>query len=166
VPETLAALEAVWKRVEPSRPFNHAFLDERFARLYENDRRTGTLFTLAAAFAIFVSCLGLFGLAAYAAEQRTREIGIRKVLGASVSGIVGLLSREFLLLVGVAFVFAAPLAWFVMDHWLEEFAYRITIGPGIFLLAAVLAAAVALVRIIGQAIRAAAANPVESIRYE
>jgi putative ABC transport system permease protein len=163
---TLAALETAWAGIEQEAAFNYRFLDEQFERLYDGERRTGNLFSLAAAFAIFVSCLGLFGLAAYSAEQRTREIGIRKVLGATIGGIVGLLSKEFLRLVLIAFVLAAPLAWFIMDRWLEDFAYRIEIGPGIFALSAVLALTVALSSVVWQAIRAAVADPVKSIRYE
>ena len=163
---TLAALEAAWAGIEQEAAFNYRFLDEQFERLYDNERRTGNLFTLAAMFAIFVSCLGLFGLAAYSAEQRTREIGIRKVLGATVGGIVGLLSKEFLRLVLIAFVLAAPVAWFIMNNWLEDFAFRIEIGPGIFALSAALALVVALSSVVWQAIRSAVADPVKSIRYE
>jgi len=116
--------------------------------------------------AIFIACLGLFGLTAYAAEQRTREIGIRKVLGATVGGIIGLLSRDFLLLVVIAMVIAFPLSWWAMNHWLQDFAYRITIGWDVFALAALLAIGIALLTVSFQAVRAALANPVKSLRME
>ena len=116
--------------------------------------------------AIFIACLGLFGLAAYAAEQRTREIGIRKVLGASVGGIISLLSRDFLRLIVVSAVIAFPLAWWAMHHWLQDFAYRITIGWEVFVFAGVVALAIAMVTVIFQALRAALANPVVSLKNE
>jgi putative ABC transport system permease protein len=116
--------------------------------------------------AILIACLGLFGLAAYAAEQRTREVGIRKVLGASVRGIIGLLSRDFLVLVLVSALIALPLAWWAMQHWLQDFAYRINIGWEIALLALVVAAGIAMLTVCLQALRAALANPVKSLRTE
>lgn len=166
VQRVLTDMGAAWARVIPDEPFDYSFLDEDFAALYETERRVGRLFTLAAGLAVFVSCLGLFGLAAFSAQQRTKEIGIRKVLGASVAGIVGLVSREFLVLVGIAFVIAAPLAWYAMNRWLEDYAYRIEIGPDIFALAAFLAVVITVATIGWQAIRAATADPVKSLRYE
>ena len=125
VPATLAAIESKWKTIIPNRPFSYFFLDEYFDRQYRSETRFGNLFLYFAILAIFISCLGLLGLASYSTFQRTREIGIRKVMGASVTGIVHLLSKEFLLLLLVAFVIASPLAWWVMSSWLRDFSYRI-----------------------------------------
>jgi len=131
-----------------------------------NEQRMGGISLSFSLLAIFIACLGLFGLTAYAAEQRTREIGIRKVLGASVGGIIRLLSRDFLRLVVVAMLIAFPLSWFVMGRWLQDFAYRISIGWEIFVVAAVLAIGIALLTVSFQAVRAALANPVRSLRSE
>jgi putative ABC transport system permease protein len=133
---------------------------------YETEQRLARTFGFFAALAIIIACLGLFGLVAYTAERRTKEIGIRKVLGASVSSIVRLLSTDFVRLVLIAFVVATPLAWFAMNRWLEDFAYRIEIGPGIFLLAGGAALLIALATVSYQAIKAALADPVKSLRYE
>ena len=166
VQSTLASLEEVWTEVIPGQPFTYAFLDEQFANLYVTERRTGTLFSLAAGLAILVSCLGMFGLAAFSAEQRTKEIGIRRVLGASVGRVVGMLAGDFLKLVGIAFVISAPVAWFVMKRWLDDYAYRIDMGPGIFVLAAFAALLIVFASIGWQAIRAATSDPVKALRYE
>ena len=132
VPATIAAIEGKWKSLIPNRPFNYFFLDDFFDRQYRSEVRFGKLFLNFALLAIFISCLGLLGLASYSTMQRTREIGIRKVMGASVAGIVNLLSMDFLLLVLVSFVIAAPVAWFGMHSWLKDFAYRIDISWWIF----------------------------------
>ncbi|WP_160710941.1 ABC transporter permease [Chitinophaga solisilvae] len=145
-------------------PFRHAFLDEDFNRLYLAEERTGKIFLTFAAFAILISCLGLFGLVTYAAEQRTREISIRKVLGASATGIVRLLSGDFLKLVAIAILVSSPLAWLLMNQWLQGFAYRIHISWWIFAATAILAVVITLVTVCTQAIRSALANPVESLR--
>ncbi|MES1161201.1 MAG: FtsX-like permease family protein, partial [Bacteroidota bacterium] len=137
-----------------------------FGKLYQSEQRQGTLFTSFACIAIFIACLGLLGLSAFAITQRIKEIGIRKVLGASVSGIVGLLSKDFLKLVAIAAIIAFPVAWYVMHNWLRDFAYRISIQWWVFLLAGFLASAVALITIGFQAIKAAVANPVKSLRSE
>ena len=162
----LASIEQSWKKFLPETPYQYNFLDENFERLYQAESRQKTLFTIFACLAIFIACLGLFGLSAFAISQRIREIGIRKVLGANVSTIVSLLSKDFLKLVGIAAVFAFPIAWYAMNQWLQDFAYRITIQWWIFLLAGVVAAAVALFTISFQAIKAALANPVKSLRTE
>ena len=162
----LEALEATWTRFLPEFPFTFEFLDDRIEAQYRTERRTAHLFSLFAGLAIFIACLGLFGLAAFTAEQRTKEIGIRKVLGASVASLALLLSKDFARLVLVAFALAAPLAYLAMRRWLEDFAYRVEIGPGVFLLAGGLALLVALATVSFQAVRAALADPVESLRYE
>lgn len=166
VPETLAAVQAKWKEILPSRPFSYFFLDEYFDRQYRGEQHFGRLFLNFSVLAIFISCLGLMGLAAYSTVQRTKEIGVRKVVGASVGNIVYLLSREFLLLVGWAFLVAAPFSWFFVHGWLGGFAYRIGSYWWIFLLAGVTALAIALATVSFQAIRAALVNPVKSLRTE
>lgn len=162
----LAFIEEQWAALAPYRPFHYRFLDDAFAALYQGERRVGQVFGLFAALAILIACLGLFGLAAFAAEQRTKEIGVRKVLGASVTSIVALLSKDFAKLVLVAFVVAAPVAWFAMRRWLEDFAYRIELGPGVFLLAGAAALGIALLTVSYQALKAATANPTDALRAE
>jgi putative ABC transport system permease protein len=166
VTATLAAIEQKWKQMLPDRPFTYFFLDEFFDRQYRDENRFGKLFLHFAILAIIISCLGLMGLASYSTIQRTKEIGVRKVIGASVGNIVLLLSEDFLKLVGWSFLIAAPLSWFFTDRWLRDFAYRIRVGWEIFLLAGVLAMLVALLTISFQAVRAAVANPVKSLRSE
>ena len=163
---TIASIENKWKTVIPYRPFSYYFADEFFDRQYRTEDRFGKLFLNFAILAIFISCLGLLGLASYSTLQRTKEIGIRKVLGASVPGIVNLLSKEFLQLVLIAFLIATPISWYFMDKWLKDFHYRIDIQWWIFILAGILAFVVSLVTISFQAIRAALTNPVESLRAE
>jgi putative ABC transport system permease protein len=166
VSETLAAVETKWKQFLPSRPFSYFFLDEYFDRQYRSEQHFGRLFLNFAVLAIFISCLGLMGLAAYSTVQRTKEIGVRKVVGASIGNIVYLLSREFLLLVGWAFLVAAPLSWLFVHGWLSGFAYRIGSYWWIFLLAGVSALAIALATVSFQAIKAALVNPINSLRTE
>lgn len=166
IPSAIAQIENSWHKFLPEAPFQYTFLDENFDRLYQSELRQGTIFTVFACIAIFIACLGLFGLSAFAITQRIKEIGIRKVLGADVSTIVTLLSKDFMKLVLVAAVIAFPIAWYAMHNWLEDFAYRINIPWWIFILAGILAALVALVTISFQAIKAALANPVKSLRTE
>jgi len=166
VPKTIAAVESKWKTMIPNRPFSYFFLDEFFDKQYRSEVRFGKLFLNFALLAIFISCLGLLGLASYSTMQRTKEIGIRKVMGASVGGIVNLLSKDFLILVLISFIIAAPIAWYGMHRWLKDFAYRIDISWWVFVLAAVLAVVIALATISFQAIKAAMANPVKSLRTE
>lgn len=163
---TLSEMEIVWKNVYPDKPFEFSFLDENIQEMYGVEQRFGSLFTGFAFIAVATACLGLFGLAAFDSERRTKEIGVRKVLGASVNGIVILLSREFLLLVVLADLIALPLSHGVMGLWLREFAYRIEIGPEIFLVATCMAIVIAMTTVSIQAIRAGLANPVEALRYE
>jgi putative ABC transport system permease protein len=166
LPGTLSALAAQWQKAVPNRPFTYFFLDEDFNSQYGAEERFGRLFIYFSALALFISSLGLLGLSAYSTLQRTREIGIRKVLGASVTGIVGLLSRDFVQLVLLAFVIACPLSWLAMHRWLEGFAYRTNLSGGLFALAGAGALVIALLTISFQAIRAALANPVKSLRTE
>ncbi|MEZ4699799.1 MAG: ABC transporter permease [Rhodothermales bacterium] len=147
-------------------PVEYTFLDDDFDALYRSERRLGQTFSYFTLIAVLIASLGLFGLAAYATERRSKEIGIRKVLGASVSNLVSLLSREFIALVVVAFAVAIPVAYFTMERWLDSFAYRMPLGMGVFLAAGVLAIAIALLTVIYQAVRAALADPVDSLRYE
>jgi len=162
----LSHIQSTWKKFLPEAPYEFTFLDENFARLYQAEERQKTLFTTFACLAIFIACLGLFGLSAFTISQRIKEIGIRKVLGASISTIVTLLSKDFLKLVFVAAIIAFPVAWFAMNKWLQDFAYRTTIQWWIFLLALIIAALIALLTISFQAIKAAIANPVKSLRTE
>jgi putative ABC transport system permease protein len=165
---TISAIEKAWQKIIPYRPFSYFFVDEMFDRQYRAEDRFGRLFLYFAVLAIFISCLGLLGLATYSTVQRTKEIGVRKVLGASVGGIVGMLSREFLVLVGLAFLAATPVSFFLMKKWLDGFAYRINIYSAwwIFILAGLGAFAITLFTISFQAVKAALANPVNSLRSE
>ncbi len=166
VPATLAYLEQTWETFVPDKPFSYSFLEDDIAALYRAEEQTRTLFGIFSLLAIVIACLGLFGLSAFIAEQRTKEMGLRKVLGASVGGLVLLLSKDFVKLVGLAFVVATPLAYFAMHRWLESFAYRTEISWWIFLVAGLLALAMALLTVGYQAGRAALADPVRSLRYE
>ncbi|WP_315815856.1 ABC transporter permease [Paraflavitalea speifideaquila] len=162
----LAHIESTWKQFLPETPFEYTFLDDRFENLYKSEQRQGTIFTIFACIAIAIACLGLFGLSAFAITQRIKEIGIRKVIGASVSSIVTLLSKDFLKLVAIATVIAFPIAWYAMNNWLQDFAYRSNMPWWIFLAAGIIAVIIALVTISFQAIKAATANPVKSLRSE
>ena len=166
LPALIAGLKAKWTRVAPHQPFEFSFMDADFDALYRTEQRMGQLSILFSALAIAIACLGLFGLAAYAAEQRTREIGIRKVLGANVSGIVGLLSKDFLRLIVISILIATPLAWWLLNRWLENFAYRTTVDGWLFVIGAGIVLLIAIVTTIFQSIRAAIANPVDSLRAE
>jgi putative ABC transport system permease protein len=166
--KTIAGIERSWKTIIPYRPFSYFFVDDMFDRQYRAEDRFGRLFLYFAVLAIFISCLGLLGLASYSTLQRTKEIGVRKVLGASVAGIVGLLSKEFLLLIGIAFVVATPVSFFLMKGWIDGFAYRINIYSAwwIFAIGGLAAVVIAMLTISLQSIRAALANPVKSLRSE
>jgi putative ABC transport system permease protein len=163
---TLAELEQAWTRLAPQRPFNYQFLDDAFNAQYQAEERLGRIVGTFTLLAILVACLGLFGLASFTVQLRTKEIGVRKVLGASVGQIVVLLSRDFVRLVGVAFVLATPLAYFAMRAWLDDFAYRTTVGPSVILLAGLLALGIALLTVSVQSIRAAVSDPVHALRQE
>ncbi len=166
LPATLKAITNKWSQLIPNRPFEYNFLDEFFDRQYRSEDHFGNLFFNFAVLAIFISCLGLLGLSSYSTMQRTKEIGIRKVLGANVAGIVNLLSIDFIKLVLIALVIAVPIAWFGMNKWLQDFAYRTDIAWWIFGLAGLLSVLVAFSTISYQSIKAAIANPVKSLRTE
>jgi putative ABC transport system permease protein len=162
----LSKVENVIKSANPGFPFEYKFVDEQFDQLFKTETLIGKLASVFAVLAIFISCLGLFGLAAYTAERRTKEIGIRKVLGASANGLAGLLSKDFLKLVAISCMISFPIAWWIMNNWLESYAYRIKINWMIFLVAGLLALFIALITVSFQAIKAAMANPVNSLRSE
>lgn len=165
-PEAIQAVEQAWNSVYHQTPFAYRFYDQHIEHIYEEEKNTQTLVSAATAVTIFISCLGLFGLVTLTATQRTKEIGVRKVLGASVSGIVAMLSKDFVKLVCLAIVIASPIAWWAMNQWLADFAYRIEIQWWMFALAGIAAVVVALLTVATQAIRAAMANPVDSLRDE
>ena len=164
--EALAKIQGVWENINPISPFEYHFLDQKYDSLYRKEKKIGTILNTFTLFAILISCLGLFGLASFLTEQRTNEIGIRKVLGASESGIVFLLSKQFTKWVLIANLFAWPAAYFVMNEWLKNFAYRINIGIWVFVLSGMLAVGIALLTVSYQALKAARANPIDSLRYE
>jgi len=164
--EALAKIQGVWKNINPISPFEYHFLDQKYDSLYSKEKKIGTILNAFTLFAIVISCLGLFGLASFLTERRTSEIGIRKVLGASESGIVFLLSKQFTKWVLIANLFAWPAAYFVMNEWLKSFAYRINIGVWAFVLSGLLAVGIALGTVSYQALKAARANPIDSLRYE
>ncbi len=166
LPDALEHLRATWGELFPGFPFEYAFVDEAFAQQYQADARLSQVIGVFAALAILVACLGLFGLAAFTAQQRRREIAVRKVLGASITNLVALLSKDSLKLVALAFVLGAPLAFWGMSRWLEAFAYRMTLGPGLFLAAGAMAMMIALAAVSGQALRTATADPVKALRSE
>ncbi|HEX8331993.1 MAG TPA: ABC transporter permease, partial [Segetibacter sp.] len=162
----VSAIESLWKKMAPAEPFNYSFLNEDFNSMYRAEQRSGRIFISFAVLAILIACLGLFGLATYSAEQRTREIGIRKVLGATVSNIAGMLSKDFLKLVIIAAVITFPIAWFAMHKWLQDFAFRIDISWWIFIVAGMIAVFIALATVGFHAIKAALSNPIKSLRTE
>ena len=164
--QTIARIKNVWDQNVKSRPFQYYFLDETYAKLYQSEMNFKTIFFYITFIAIFIACLGLFGLSSFITEQRTKEIGIRKVLGASVSAIVGMLSKDFVKLVIIAALIAFPLAWWAMHTWLQDFVYRISIGWWVFAVAAFIALFIAMITISSQAIKAALSNPVKSLRTE
>ena len=166
LPDVIAQVKNKWKAISPSQPFDYSFMDEDFNKLYTTEQRTGQICIAFAVLAIVIACLGLFGLVTYAAEQRLKEIGIRKVLGANVSNIVSMISKDFMKLIGIASLIAFPLAWWAMNRWLQDFAYRIGISWWAFALAGLITLLIALLTICFQAIKAAVANPVNSLRSE
>jgi putative ABC transport system permease protein len=163
---TIAYVKEKYSMLFPANPFDYFFLDSFFNNQYKREQQFGEVFGFFAGLAIVVACLGLFGLAMFTAVQRTKEIGIRKVLGSSGTGIFVLLSRDFLLLVLVANAFAIPVTWFLMNQWLDTFAFRIDVGVGVFVLSAIASALIALITISYQSISAAYTNPIDALRYE
>jgi putative ABC transport system permease protein len=166
IKETLASMKKNWEKYALNQAFEYEFFDDHFARLYRSEEKTGTIFFSFSLLAILIASLGLSGLTAFITQQRTKEIGIRKILGASVSGILFLYTKQFTRWVLVANIIAWPLAYFAMNMWLENFAYRASIGVGIFVVSGLLALVIALLTVSFQSIRAAIANPVDSLRYE
>jgi putative ABC transport system permease protein len=164
--EVIQLIESKWKEMAPGQPFTYFFLDERFGSMYAAESRLGKIFGIFSVLAILIACLGLFALTAFTAEQRTKEIGIRKVLGASVSSIVLLLSKELGRLVLIAFVLAAPLAWFGIDWWLKDYSYKTEIGIGLYLLSGLAAFFIATATMSFQSFKAAASDPVKSLKSE
>ncbi len=164
--DVIRTIEQTWKRMAPGQPFEYSFLNDEFGRMYSSEQRLGTIFAIFSSLAIIIACLGVFALSAFTAEQRTKEIGIRKVLGASVSSIVVLLSKEFGKLIVIAFVLAAPVAWFAVDWWLRNYTYKVEIGVGMYLLAGAFAFLIAWLTMGYQSIKAASSNPANSLRSE
>ncbi|MBK0379171.1 ABC transporter permease [Mucilaginibacter segetis] len=166
IPALLAQIKAKWKAVSPNVEMDYSFMDQDFDASYRSEQMIGTIFIIFTALAIIIACLGLFGLAAFAAEQRTKEIGIRKILGANIGAIIGMLSKDFIKLVLIAIVISSPLAWYLMHLWLQDFAYRINISWWVFAVAGLAATTVAVLTISFQSVKAALANPVKSLRSE
>jgi putative ABC transport system permease protein len=164
--QTIAGMENLWKQFLPDMPFNFEFLDQEWAQLYEKEQNMQQVYSVFSLLAIFIACLGLLALAAYTVETRTKEIGIRKVLGASTGGIIGLLSQDFLKLVLVSILIASPFAWWTMREWLQDFAYRVSIEWWVFALAGIIAIGIAFLTVSLQSVKAAMANPVKSLRSE
>jgi putative ABC transport system permease protein len=163
---TISFIEKKWKELAPHRPYEYRFMDDDFAKLYASELKTGKVFNIFSGLAILLACIGLFGLAAFSAQQRIKEIGVRKVLGASVYGLIALLSKDFLKLVVISIIIATPLAWWAMNKWLQDFSYRVTIGWWVFVLAGFIALLIALLTVSSHAIKAALSNPVKSLRTE
>ena len=163
---SIAAVKAIWASTFPDYVFEYQFLDEKIASFYKEETQLSQFYKLFAGIAIFLSCLGLYGLASFMAVQRIKEVGIRKVLGATIGNIVYLFSREFVLLIGIAFVIAAPLAWYFVHQWVQNYVYRIPISGWVFILGGIGALLVALVTVSFQAIKAGRNNPATSLRSE
>jgi putative ABC transport system permease protein len=164
--EALAFIEKVYKQFDKANPVEFNFLDQNFAKQYAAEQKQEQLSLIFTLLAVFIACLGLFGLAAFTAQQRVKEIGVRKVLGATVTSITIMLGKDFIKLVFLSILIAAPIAWYAMNKWLEDFAYRINIGWGVFVIAGIIAMLIAIITVSFQAIKAAVANPVKSLRSE
>jgi putative ABC transport system permease protein len=164
--ETLTSIQTTWKKLVPDQPLEYSFQDEQVNKLHRAETKFRSLFSYLTIVAIVIACLGLFGLSVFTAEQRTKEIGIRKVLGASVNGLIQLLSKDFLKLVFLAIIIGSPLAWFFMSRWLQDFVYRINISWLVFMYAGIAAMLIALLTVSFQAIKTAISNPVKSLRTE
>jgi ABC-type antimicrobial peptide transport system permease subunit len=166
IASTMESIKKTWQQTFPNYVYEYRFLDDKIASFYKQENQLSQLYKIFAAIAIFLSCLGLYGLASFMAVQRIKEVGIRKVLGATISNIVYLFSKEFIILIAIAFAIAAPIAWYYMHQWLQDYAYRINISWWIFVAGGVASILIALVTISFQAIKAAIANPVKSLRRE
>jgi ABC-type antimicrobial peptide transport system permease subunit len=163
---TAHAIQELWEATYPEYAYNGFFFDENIAKFYQQENQMALVYKIFAGIAIFISCLGLYGLVSFMAVQRTKEVGVRKVLGASVTSIVLLFSKEFMILIAISFVIAMPTAWYMMSEWLQNFAYRISLGAGVFVLAIVSSLLIAWLTVGYKAIRAALVNPVKSLRSE
>jgi putative ABC transport system permease protein len=164
ISQSLSNIEETWTTLFPGNPFEYFFLDEYFNEQYASEQRFSKVFTLFSGLAIFVSCLGLFALVTFVTQQKRKEIGVRRILGASIGNIVGLISRDFLRLIGLAFLIATPIAWYVMQNWLQGFANRIDIPWWSFILAGILSLLIAFLTVGFQSVRAALADPVDTLR--
>jgi putative ABC transport system permease protein len=162
--QTIQFIESRWKEIFPDQPFTYTFLTERFNRQFEADEKRGFVFTMFTVLAIIIACLGLFGLASYTVEQRTKEVGIRKVFGADNITILRLISKDFLILVSISIVIAFPVAWYFMSKWLENYVYRNNLGPSLFILAAALTILITFVTVGFKAYQASVMNPAQSIK--
>jgi putative ABC transport system permease protein len=162
----ISGIEGIWNNVAPGQPFNYYFMEDSFNDTYQSEQRLGKIFIIFSSLSIFIACLGLFGLATFNAQKRTKEIGIRKVLGATVGQISYRLTMDFLKLVAVAISISLPIGWFAMNKWLEDFSYKVEIGWWVFILAAFLAISIAILTVSYQSIKAAVVNPVKSLRTE
>jgi putative ABC transport system permease protein len=166
IASAIAAIKLEWNRLAPGQPFNYSFLDHKFTAMYRHEQRTGSLAVCFSMLAISIACLGLFGLTAYMANQRKKEIAIHKVLGADIGDVLMLFFKDYVKLLAVAFVIAVPLAWWGIHEWLNDFSYRISIGYDVFLIAGGLTMLVALSTVSFQAIKAASVNPIKSLKHE
>jgi putative ABC transport system permease protein len=166
IPETIGFIEEKWKQFNPQVPFQYAFVDENFGQLYAAEQRQSKIFTAFSVLAILIACLGLVGLSSFTAERKRKEVGIRKVLGASSLNLVVLLTKEFTLLVLIAFAAAAPVAWFIMNNWLQDFVYRVPLGIMVFLIAGGIALGIAWITVAYQTAKTAFSNPIKALRYE
>ena len=166
IQEQVASIRSAWKTIAGAQDFEYRFLDDSLNNMYKDDQRIGNIVLYAAILSIFIACMGLFGLATLVVARRTKEIGIRKVLGADVKRLVGLLSKDFIVLVSIAALIAFPIAWWALDKWLRDFAYRVSMEWWVFLAGALVALIIALLTVSVQAIKAALANPVKSLRTE
>jgi putative ABC transport system permease protein len=164
--DAVTSVEKLWKQHAANEPLDYGFLDQNFDELFRSEQRMGQLFSVFSSLAIFIACLGLFALAAFTAEQRTKEIGIRKAMGATTAGLTILLSKEFTRLVIIAFIPAAAAAWWVVNNWLSGFAFHVEMNPMVFVASGVVAIVIAWLTVSFQSIKAASSNPVESLRYE
>jgi len=162
----MQSIKKIWEQTFPNSVYEYRFLDEKIESFYKQESQLSSLYKIFAVIAIFLSCLGLYGLASFMAVQRIREVGIRKVLGASVSSVVYLFSKEFIVLITIAFIIASPVAWYFMDKWLQDYVYRINISWWIFIVGGISSIIIALMTVSFQAIKAALANPVKSLKTE
>jgi ABC-type antimicrobial peptide transport system permease subunit len=166
IPQTVEFIRKTWSDLFPDYYFNYEFLDQHLQSLYESEQRQLTLFRIFSGISIFIGCLGLLGLVSFMATQKLKEIGVRKVFGASVAGILGIFSREFVRLVIIAFAIAAPVAWYVMDLWLQNFEYHISIHWSVYAIGLLITVLIALATVAYRSVRAGLANPIESLRAE